>query len=342
MKQKTKKIILLISTILTLIVTLGYIVAISTGALELEVVGDTMQIDYNTQLALLVICALDNIISLIFILKDIIAHKKKIIILNVIQLLFGTLFNIIGAIINIIVISTKAKDIEEKVQEKKALPVLEDITRHKWYVYLIIFIFLFAICYTPVINLLPIPETRIATIITMIAIYVIQVAGLVIPMFNELKRDFVVFKNNFKLYLTNMLPRFGIVVIVYFISSVSVLLLAGNIPNNQEALLSLPLYLTAFLAIVIGPLTEELMFRGFIKKFIKNDVLFVIISSLIFGGLHVLSADSLQQLLYIIPYSVLGFAFSLNYVKTKNIASNIFLHCAWNTLAVILTIFTNL
>jgi len=64
--------------------------------------------------------------------------------------------------------------------------------------------------------------------------------------------------------------------------------------------------------------------------------------SLIFGGLHVLSADSLKQVLFIIPYSVLGFAFSLNYVKTKNIASNIFLHCAWNTIAVILSVLTNI
>ena len=39
---------------------------------------------------------------------------------------------------------------------------------------------------------------------------------------------------------------------------------------------------------------------------------------------------------------VLGFSFSLNYVKTKNIASNIFLHCAWNTMAVILTVLSSL
>ena len=137
-----------------------------------------------------------------------------------------------------------------------------------------------------------------------------------------------------------MLPRFGIILIGYFISNISVLLLAGNIPNNQQTLLSMPFYLTAFLAIIVGPLTEELMFRGFIKKFIKNDVLFVIVSSLIFGGLHVLSANNLQQFLYIIPYSILGFAFSLNYVKTKNIASNIFLHSAWTTIATIMALLT--
>ena len=139
-----------------------------------------------------------------------------------------------------------------------------------------------------------------------------------------------------------MLPRFGIILIGYFISSLSVLILAGNISNNQALLSKWPIYITAFLAIIIAPLIEELMFRGFIKKFIKNDILFVIISSLVFGALHVTSADSLQQILYIIPYSVLGLAFSLNYVKTKNIASNIFLHSAWNTIATIFLALLNL
>ena len=120
------------------------------------------------------------------------------------------------------------------------------------------------------------------------------------------------------------------------------MILAGNISNNQALLSKWPIYITAFLAIIIAPLIEELMFRGFIKKFIKNDILFVIISSLVFGGLHVTSADSLQQVLYIIPYSVLGLAFSLNYVKTKNIASNIFLHSAWNTIATIFLALLNL
>lgn len=342
MKQKKKKIILLISTILTLLITIGYIFALIAGNIELITPGDTIEMNSKAHLVFLSLCGFVNILSIGLILKDVIAHKKKIIILNVIQLLFGTMFNIIFAIINIVILSSKTVDVEEPVKEKKELPILEDITKHKWYVYFIIFVFLFVICYTPILNILPLPETKIAAIITMIVLYIVQVSALVIPMTNELKRDFIVFKNNFKLYLGNMLPRFGIIVIGYFISNISVLLLVGNIPNNQQTLVSMPLYITAFLGIVIGPLTEELMFRGFIKKFIKNDFLFIIVSSLVFGGLHVLSADSLQQVLYIIPYSILGLAFSLNYVKTKNIASNIFLHSAWNTLAVVVIALTTL
>jgi len=335
MKQKTKKILLLISTILTFVVDLSYAFALYAGLIELEVVGDIATISNNAQMIILFICAIVNLISIILISKNFITHKKKLIILNVIHLLLGNIVNIISGIINIILLSTKTKDIEEKVKEKKELPVLEDITKHKWYVYFIIFTFLFIICYTPVIDYLPLPDTKLATIITMIVLYGIQLISLVIPMANELKRDFVVFKNNFKLYLSKILPRFGIIIIAYFISNLTLMLFIQNLPSNQAILNSWPIYITAPLAIIIAPLIEELMFRGFIKKFIKNNVLFVILSALIFGGLHVISADSMQQVLFIIPYSILGFAFSLNYVKTKNIVSNIFLHSAWNSIAVI-------
>lgn len=339
MNQKTKKIFLLISTALALLVDAAYSIALYSGALQLEVVGDTIQISNESQLAVLCTCALVNLIGIFLISKNFITHKRKLIIFNVIQLLLGNIFNIASGIFNIVLLSTKTKDIEEDVKEKQELPVLEDITKYKWYVYFIIFVFLFVICYTPITNLLPIPNTKIAALISMVLLYVIQIVSLVIPMANELKRDFVAFKNNFKLYLGKMFPRFGIIMIVYFICNLSLMLFIENIPSNQAILNSLPIYITAILAIIIAPLTEELMFRGFLKKFIKNNVLFVILSSLIFGGLHVTSADNLHQVLFIIPYSILGFAFSLNYVKTKNIVSNIFLHSAWNLIGVLAMVF---
>lgn len=334
MNRKTKQMILLISTILTALINIGYAIAIYSGAIELTTVEDLVQMTNSIQIGLLCLCAFVNLISTIFIAQDFIVHKKKLIIFNVIQILFGTIFNIVFGIVNIVLLATKTKDVEE-VKEKKELPVLEDITKHKWYVYFTIFVFLFTICYTPILDLLPIPNTKIAATIFIVTLYIIQIVMLVIPMFNELKRDFKIFKDNFKLYLSKMLPRFGIIIIVYFICNLCLMLFINNMPSNQAILLSLPIYITAFLAIIIAPLIEELMFRGFMRKFIKNDILYLLFSSLIFGGLHVTSADSLHQVLFIIPYSILGFAFAQNYLKTKNIASNIFLHSVWNSIAVI-------
>ena len=341
MKLKTKKTLILLLTIIVLLIDLSYAICLYTGIVNLESSENSL-ITNNSQALFLTICGVVNLISILFIIKDILKHKKAIITLNIIQLLFGNLFNIISGVITIVLLSMKTKDIEDVKKEKKDLPVLEEINEHGKLLYFIIFVFLFIICYTPATDLLPIPNTKVSVIITVSLLYIIQICSLVIPMLKELKRDFVAFKNNFKIYISNMLPRFGIIFIVYAISSLALVSFVGNISTNQEIISQWPIYISAFLAIIIAPLTEELMFRGFMKKFIKNDILFIILSSLIFGGLHIMQSENLSQILFIIPYSILGFAFSLNYVKTKNIASNIFLHSAWNSIAIIAMIITKL
>lgn len=341
MNLKNKKILILLLTIIVSTIDLAYAICIFTGIVNLET-SENALITNNSQALFLATCVIINLISIPFIRKNMLEHKKTIITLNLIQLFLGNLFNIISGIINITLISTKTKDIEESKKEKNELPILEEVKQHNKLLYFIIFVFLLIICYTPAINLLPIPNTKIATIITVSLLYIIQIVSLVIPMIAELKRDFIAFKNNFKTYISNMLPRFGIILIVYAISNFLIVYFVANISTNQEIIYQWPIYISAFIAIIIAPLTEELMFRGFMKKFIKNDILFILLSSLIFGGLHVTLADSFSQLLFIIPYSILGFAFSLNYVKTRNIVSNIFLHCAWNSIAIIAMIITKL
>lgn len=343
MKLKTKKRLLLFSTILVLIIDLFYTINIHLGLINLETIESTISISNNLQVTFLSICAISNFIAIIFILKDLLKYKKIIIVFNIIQFLFGNLFNIISAIFNIIIVSRKTTDVDDSViKEKKELPILEDITKHKWYVYLLIFLFLLILCYSPITDLLPIPNNKIAVIISIVLLYIIQITLLIIPMWNEIKRDFIAFKNNFKLYLSSMIPRFGIIFVIYLFTNLFLISFVGSIPTNQSIINEWPIYISAFVAILIAPLTEELMFRGFMKKFIKNDILFVIISSLVFGGLHVTVADSISQVLFIIPYSILGLAFSLNYVKTRNIASNICLHSTWNSIAVIAMIITKL
>ena len=320
MKSKTKKILMLISTILIFIIDLSYALNIYLGIIDLESYSDTLS--NKSQTILLSLCAFVNLISIICISRNLFANKKKIIILNIIQVLLGNIFNIIFGIFNIIIISIKTTDIDEAKSVRKELPVLEDITKYKWYVYFSVFLFLFIICYTPIISLLPLPNSQAIKISIIVLLYVIQIISLLIPMHSELKRDFIVFKNNFKTYISKMLPGFGIILIAYIISNLSLINIVNNISTNQSIINRWPIYISAFVAIIIAPLTEELMFRGFMKKFLNNNTIFLIASSLIFGALHITVADSLSQLLYIIPYTILGFAFSLNYIKTKNIASN--------------------
>lgn len=342
MKHKTKKIIMITLCIAVLILDLAYAVNLFLGNINLEDYTKNTYFSNNLQAIFLNICAITNILLVFFIYKDFLKNKKNIIILSILQILLGNIFNIASGITCIILVSNKTKDVNVPKKEKKELPNLENITKYKWFVYLLIFIFLFVILYTPFLDIFVEPNNKFTALLYIIILYFVQISLLIIPMWNELKRDTIIFVKNFKTYIFNMLPRFGYIFVVYLFANFLLVSFVGNIPTNQSIINSWPLYISVPLAIIIAPLTEELMFRGFMKKFIKNNILFLILSSLTFGGLHIITANSLSQIFFIIPYSILGFAFALNYVKTQNIASNIFLHASWNSVAIIVLIISKI
>ena len=91
---------------------------------------------------------------------------------------------------------------------------------------------------------------------------------------------------------------------------------------------------------VIGPIIEELVFRKSFRELFKNDTLFILMSGLIFGSLHVvLSLSGPSDLLYIIPYSSLGVAFAYMYVKTDTIYTSIIMHIFHNTVLTALSVY---
>jgi len=88
-------------------------------------------------------------------------------------------------------------------------------------------------------------------------------------------------------------------------------------------------------------MVEELVFRKAFKDAIKNKWLFIIISGLIFGGMHVVgSYTTITDLLFIIPYSCLGFAFAAAYYNTDTIFTSITLHMIHNTILTVTSILT--
>ena len=88
------------------------------------------------------------------------------------------------------------------------------------------------------------------------------------------------------------------------------------------------------MGIFYAPIAEELLFRGCLRKLIKNDILFIIISGIGFGAWHVVGYDqSILQYLYIIPYSMIGIGLSYVYAKTNNLTTNIGMHALNNILA---------
>lgn len=160
--------------------------------------------------------------------------------------------------------------------------------------------------------------------------------------FKTLKKDFKPF---FKDFLNNFEEAFKYYIVGLGIMIVSnliiTLVLGGGVGNNEETVRSYidiaPLLM--FLEVAIyAPLAEELLFRKSIREVIKNKWLYVFISGFIFGSLHVVGIESMFDLLYLIPYCSLGFAFAYIYAKTDNIYSTISIHAVHNAVTMILYI----
>jgi len=156
----------------------------------------------------------------------------------------------------------------------------------------------------------------------------------------QLTEEWNIFKANKKecLKIGAKFWLYGLAVMI--ISNNIIIQLAGSIATNesinQQIIMDLPIF--AIFAIVIsGPIIEELSFRAAFKKAFDNKIAFVIFTSLLFGGAHLLASDMSAnwiQLLYLIPYSALGAAFAISYQKTNTIIPSIIYHALHNAISV--------
>ena len=88
-----------------------------------------------------------------------------------------------------------------------------------------------------------------------------------------------------------------------------------------------------FMACIIAPFCEEVIFRGYLYKIIrdKSNVLFaIVINSLFFGAIHFEPSA-------IVPAAILGVALSMVRLKTNSLLPSIAIHTFHNLLALIIT-----
>ena len=144
-------------------------------------------------------------------------------------------------------------------------------------------------------------------------------------------------KEHLLLSFKTWLMGFGIMIVSNIIIT---LLTNGQLSQNEESVRELidmyPFYML-FQLMIYAPITEEIIFRKSIKDIFHNKVLYIIVSGLIFGGLHVItSLENPLGFLYLIPYCSLGCIFAYLYQKTDNIFSTITAHSFHNTLALLI------
>ena len=186
--------------------------------------------------------------------------------------------------------------------------------------------------FIPGIGLLP----RIAALSITVLIVVVSLL-LFLP---ELKRDVPAFFKHIREYSRFFFPKFGIFFIAYYLVAFTITLIAQVPAANQALLENFPLPLLAFSALLYAPLVEETVYRGFLRRVVRDDTFFIIVSALIFGTIHMLhGGQTAAQYLYIIEYCMLGGFLAYIYVKSDNICVAILGHFCLNFVAFIPMLF---
>lgn len=158
---------------------------------------------------------------------------------------------------------------------------------------------------------------------------------------NYLKEKWIDFKKNIKDYFEisfrNWLVGFIIMIISNLIINYFVSGLGQNESNVQTLIAKMPI-IAFFITTLLAPFIEEIIFRKSLQDCFNNKVLYMIISGILFGLVHVIGANNNLEYLLIIPYGALGFMFAKTINETDNIYSTILLHMLHNGVLTILLI----
>lgn len=173
---------------------------------------------------------------------------------------------------------------------------------------------------------------------------IITISILLILFRNDIKKDVKDFIKNRNKLFDESFKIWCVGLIVMAIFNLTINHFSPNeIANNEEAIRS---YISASPIIMIintaimAPLLEELVFRKSFRCIFKNKYIFVLVSGIVFGALHVIfSIDNVYEYLYILPYSSLGIALAYMYYKTDNICCPIIMHSIHNAIMTLMNIF---
>lgn len=255
---------------------------------------------------------------------DLNKHKNGVLACSIYFLVVNIVSGVIGFSVT--------KELNGNRKEKRELPEIELKEYTNKYICLIAFIICLGILLF---------GSKIITKFWMLIVFYVVILSLMIGVFyKQLIHDFKIFKSYFKEYFVLILKTWGKALVLIMITTIIIQIITNTTQaNNQIALQnsfnSNPVFI-AILAMFYAPIAEELMFRGVFRKFIKNKKLFVIVSGVVFGLMHVIDdSKTLAEFSYVVVYSILGMYLAGIYAKTNNLCTNIFMHFMQNTLSVI-------
>lgn len=198
--------------------------------------------------------------------------------------------------------------------------------------------------------------------ILQIVTYGIALVGIVIIMWKPLKKDLN--KINGKTFSFGAMG-YGLCMAGLLIGSILFGILGitakKGTSSNEEAINSMfnqsptAMLILFFVTVIMAPIVEELIFRKAIFNTIKEPKLALIVSTLIFAAMHVVSStlstlilwiqgestylNVILEFIYIIQYALMGLGFGIAYIKTeKNVCTSIFAHMLNNGVSYLLMI----
>ena len=178
------------------------------------------------------------------------------------------------------------------------------------------------------------------------AISILILTILIIISWSKLKSNFKDYGKNYKELLKRNVKYWLIALGIMFVCNILISIIfnretSANDQTIREIFDVMPVYIIIE-SMILAPFTEELVFRQSIRYIFKNKYLFIIISGLLFGAMHLSELSTISDFLYIIPYSTSGFFFAYMLYKEDNVLVPISFHAIHNSLALILLVISKL
>ena len=303
-------------------------------AIELEKI---FTLDFATNYVIFAsgICAMIGVALLTMVFNGNFIKKKGLSIFLIIMIILFSVSNLATKISYIGLFALLLTKVEKKEKKKKeSIEQVEviQLTKKDLLLSILLVVVYFSQFFIDVFS----EKVRIYAVI---GYYLITFGLCLYTFWDHYKRCFKSLKSNFKIYIKYIFKMWGVMLLASLGAAFIVMALNGNTQSaNQEALNTMPLWFMIPVACIWAPVVEEAIFRGVIRRFISNDVVFVIVSSVTFGLLHTVGQEATLYLTIVqsLQYMAMGAVMAIAYVKSNNIMTNMGVHCIQNTFSTIM------
>ncbi len=303
-----------------------------------QVLENSNKINYKT----LVVAIVLDILLIILAARNPVNNRNSITVIGI----FASFLTptALGLMMGILLLVTTLIPAYDKLYQKQIAPTVEPVNTCKTLTYIILFTIVYIFFYCGIFSLMFKWFNATDFMLhnsTWVNAVMFSVMFIVIFLMlrKEIIRDVKLLFKNFSTYLNIISPIFLIGFIAQIVIGIFLILITKTNASNQTAVTSMPLWFLIIFGLILGPAVEEGFFRGFLRKFLKNNAAFVVVSSLLFSVMHVIPYAFFNpiQWLFVLQYATIAVPISLLYLKTNNIAVTYLFHLLWNSVSIITT-----